>query len=198
MSTEQPLSSTRSVPEALWFVFTEFASFGRHGVYREAAPEMDNANWAKFLKACPMLVDHGITTSDIDSPQEDPISGVARLCSNHIFAVLQGQEKNASASSHQRVVNSLLGVDFVGGGAPSASPMGLNLKGRTLAGSRNKEGGIFDKLTNTDLYTGVYKNLDGKSGGRINGYDGDVSGNVRDLSTMTRPGMNVSSKFMDV
>lgn len=78
---------------------------------------------------------------------------------------------------------------------PSPSPPP---SGRTLAGSRNKEGGIFDKLTNTDLYTGVYKNLDGKSGGRINGYDGDVSGNVRDLSTMTRPGMNVSSKFMDV
>ncbi|GMH51122.1 hypothetical protein TrVE_jg4064 [Triparma verrucosa] len=228
MSSEQPLSASRSVPEALWCVFTEFASFGRHGIYNNTTPEMDSANWAKFLKACPMLVDHGITTSDIDLiftsaknktdrklnfsqflealvrvsakkfPQEDPIAGFSRLCSNHIFAVLQGQQSNASASSHARVVNSILGVDYVAQGKPSTSPMAINVKGRTLAGEKNRAGGIFDKLTDTNQYTGVYKNLDGKSGGRINGYDGDVSGQIRDLSSMTRPNMNVSSKFMDV
>ena len=65
-SNEYPLSSTFTVPEALYFVFTEFASFGRHGVYKESDPEMDNANWAKFLRSCPNLIDYGITTSDIE------------------------------------------------------------------------------------------------------------------------------------
>ncbi|GMI60107.1 hypothetical protein ScalyP_jg6696 [Parmales sp. scaly parma] len=66
------------------------------------------------------------------------------------------------------------------------------------AGEANAKGSIFDKLTNEDTYTGVYKNLkqNGQRGG-INGYDGDISGNIRDLSTMTRAELN-RSNFMDI
>ncbi|GMI22265.1 hypothetical protein TrRE_jg9070, partial [Triparma retinervis] len=72
------------------------------------------------------------------------------------------------------------------------------VKGKVFAGTRIKAGGIFEKLTDKTLYTGVYKNLDGFSDGRINGYDGDVSGNIRDLSSMMRPSMRVNTKFIDV
>ncbi|GMH60620.1 hypothetical protein TrLO_g9476, partial [Triparma laevis f. longispina] len=41
-------------------------------------------NFSQFLEAL-------VRVSAKKFPQEDPISGVARLCSNHIFAVLQGQ-----------------------------------------------------------------------------------------------------------
>ena len=66
MSKEFPIGASVPVPEALYFIFKRFASFGRHGVYKETDPEMDNSCWAKFLRECPQLIDHGITTSDIE------------------------------------------------------------------------------------------------------------------------------------
>jgi hypothetical protein len=66
MSTEYPLSASMSTNEAIFFVFTQFASFGRKGLYKQTAPEMDNSSFAKLLKSLPNLIDSGITRPDID------------------------------------------------------------------------------------------------------------------------------------
>ena len=66
MLKEYPISSSMSVPGAVFAIFKTFASFGRQGVYKDATPEMDNSSWAKFLKNCPNLIDHGISKSDVD------------------------------------------------------------------------------------------------------------------------------------
>mmetsp|Transcript_11717 Transcript_11717/g.23974 ORF Transcript_11717/g.23974 Transcript_11717/m.23974 type:complete len:228 (+) Transcript_11717:62-745(+) len=227
MSKEYSLSASMSTSDAIFFIFTQFASFGRQGVYRQTAPEMDNASWAKLLKSLPNLIDSGITRPDIDLvfnkvkhknerklnysqflsalqklaekkyPIDDPITAFSKLCAHHLFAVLENQEKNASVSTTARVTQALLGTEYVAMANTNDPRAEVKVKGQVIAGQRNKAGGIFEKLTDTSLYTGVYKNLDGKSGGRINGYDGDVSGNIRDLSSMMRPSMK-HSKFIDV
>ncbi|GMI42653.1 hypothetical protein TrCOL_g2888 [Triparma columacea] len=228
MSTEYPLSASMSTNEAIFFVFTQFASFGRKGLYKQTAPEMDNSSFAKLLKSLPNLIDSGITRPDIDLifnyvkhkndrklnfsqflnalqklsekkyPMDDPITAFSRLCAYHLFAVLENQEKNASASTMSRVTQALLGTEYVATKTTGEPGAGLKVKGKVFAGTKNKAGGIFEKLTDKTLYTGVYKNLDGTSDGRINGYDGDVSGNIRDLSSMMRPSMRVNTKFIDV
>lgn len=148
-------------------------------------------NFSQFLNALGMLAAKKY-------PTDDPIAGFAKLCAHHLFAVLENQEKNASASTVSRVTQALLSTDYVAAKTSDDPNVSLKVKGKEFAGSKNKAGGIFDKLTDTSLYTGVYKNLDGKSGGRINGYDGDISGNVRDLSSLMRPNMRVNTKFIDV
>lgn len=125
---------------------------------------------------------------------DDPISAFSKLCSYHIFALLQNQGRG-DISTSDRVVDALLGVEEGMHKREGAehSPASVNLRGRVFAGSANKTGGIFDKLTNTEGYTGVYKNLDGSSIGRINGYDGDISGNIRDISSLMRPNLSPSN-----
>jgi hypothetical protein len=124
-------------------------------------------------------------------PNSDPVTAFSLLCSKHVFAVLDSPPATMDPTS--RVTLALLGSDSGGEGAVLMKGGGNG----TIAGSANKAGGIFDKLTSMDSYTGVYKARFDGGGGGINGHHGDVSGQIRDLSSMTRPEM-ARSKFMDV
>ena len=87
----------------------------------------------------------------------------------------------------------------------STTPQALELRSRALgtqAGERNKSGGIFDKLSSVDTFTGVYrKRFDEQGrhvGGGINSYNGDISGNIRDLKEMTRTDIRANKHQFEV
>jgi len=259
ISTSPITDSDLPVHAALYFVFTQFSIFGRTGQLTHS-PMLDNANWAKFLKSCPDLIDGGggnVGRSDIDLffmkakgkegrkidftqflqalsmvalkryPDSDPIQSFSQLCSNHVFGVLQSQGGNTRVSASYRVTQALLGLEgSEQGGQQDGTPNGskanvanisstsnntnpsspsqqpqLNIyKNAVLAGSSNKQGGIYDRLASPSTFTGTYKNLNPNNAvgqGGINSYSGDISGNIRDLSSIIRPDMK-QSRFMGV
>ena len=195
-------------------------------VFTKARKTDRKLSFANFLLALQMVA--GIKYAELDpitgfgmlcgrhlfgvlSSDEDASAGTVPKTSTRVMNALLGRdrtyEKKASTPKSGGE-----GLDGTGGGAGDnrsasrfsrsgqISPAQVSLRTSSMhfAGEANAKGSIFDKLTNEDTYTGVYKNLkkNGVSGG-INGYDGDISGNIRELNTMTRPEM-VRSKFMEM
>ena len=91
-----------------------------------------------------------------------------------------GMEKDTPSSRVTRGVSS--------SSSSSTSP-DSGRRARSTSPSKRGGGSIFDRLTDQSTYTGVYAERF-KSGGGINGHAD--SGNVRDLSQITRP--NLSGK----
>jgi len=220
-----PIPDGLAVHSCLLSIFHHFSFFGRPAPSATAlagqSEIMDNANWAKFLKACPNLIGAGITRADIDLvwskvrdkdarkigyeqflaglsllaikkfPAVDPMQAFSLICGRHVFGLVSG---NGNIDSVNRVTHALLGND---NGQEGVAEIRGTHEGAVQAGSANKQGSVFDKLTKMESYTGVYKaRFDGQSGG-INSHNGDVSGQIRDLSTMMRPEM-AKSKFMEM
>jgi hypothetical protein len=156
-------------------------------------------------------------------PEDSPIDAFSKLCSQHIFGVLHNQTASTIRSS-TIVSCAILGVPVPpqnpslsssasGGGLPGGStaashqppPPPLELRARALgvhAGERNRAGGIFDKLSSVDTYTGVYRSRFDEQGrhisGAINGYSGDVSGQIRDLKELVRTDIRANKNQFDV
>ena len=112
---------------------------------------------------------------------------------------VRGRKVDHNPNLHAKQGGGGRGGNNVGSMLDQAQEWGQQQKlGATYAGSANKKGGVYDRLTDTSTYTGVYAQRQGGDG-RINAHSGANTGrsyqgntnqgtdmNIRDISSTLR------------
>lgn len=117
---------------------------------------------AAAIPSAPVPAPRAFSASPAAPPSADPYVSHEARYSAHMEQVARAQGEARSAAAGYGSPTARPRTASVGSGGSVGSP------GVTYAGSANKSGGVYDRLSSKESFTGVYaKRFDG-SGGRIN------------------------------